>query len=66
VNDEIAHVHPQAEWDGVDLTQLDLASRRLFERLDHASPHHLLKGIGSDVPPQQSQSNNTEEAEQPK
>src|SRR6267378_2121873 len=64
VNDEIANVHPQAERDGVQLTDLDAAAGGFFESRDYTPTDQSLKGSGGNVPTQQTESDSTEKAEQ--
>jgi hypothetical protein len=66
MNDEIANFHPQAEGDGVQLTDLDPPAGNFFERSDYAPADHSLKGCRSHVPAQQTQNNSTEKDKQSK
>jgi hypothetical protein len=66
MNDEIANFHPQAEGDGVQLTDLDPPAGNFFERSDYAPADHSLKGCRGDVPAQQTQNNSTEKNKQSK
>src|SRR5450759_1485885 len=66
VNGQVASVHAQAERDGVKFPELDAAAGDFLNRRDHSAADHLLKGIRSDVPAEQAESNQAENAEQQK
>src|SRR5258708_36786570 len=66
MNDEIANFHPQAEGDGVQLTDLDPPASNFFERSDYAPADHSLKGCRGVVPAQQPTSNSPKKDKQSK
>ena len=62
MNGQVAGVHAEAERDGVQFAKLDAAARHFLQRRDHSAANHLLKGIGRDVPAEQTESDKTENA----
>src|ERR1700674_5344 len=66
VDREVAGVYAQAERDGVKFAEFDAAARDFLERCDHSAADRLLKRIRSDIPAEQAESNQGENAKQQK
>src|ERR1700686_1913411 len=64
VDGEVASVHAQAEGDGMKFAELDAATRDFLKRCDHSAADRLLKRIRSDIPAEQAESNQAENAKQ--
>src|SRR5260370_31960430 len=60
---QVAAVHAQAKRDGVQFSKFNAAARHFFQRRDHSAANHLLEGIGRDVPAEQTESDDAENAE---
>ncbi len=63
---QVASVHAQAERGNVKFPEFDAAAGDFLNRCDHAAADPLLKGIGSDEPAEQAESNQAENAERQK
>ena len=63
VDGQVADVHAQAERNGVKLAKFDASTGEFFSRRDYAAADSLLKGIGSDIPGEQAEGNQGENAE---
>src|SRR6266704_5237537 len=66
VDGQIASVHAEAERNGVKFAEFDPAARAFLKRRDHSAAAHLLKRIRGDVPTEQAESNQGENAKQSK
>src|ERR1700675_1712336 len=66
VDGEVASIHAQAERDGVKFAEFDAATRDSLKRCDHSAADRLLKRIRGDVPAEQAESNQGENAKQQK
>jgi hypothetical protein len=66
VDCQVASVNPQAEGSNVKFTEIDAAARDFFYRGDYLAPDSLPKGIGSDIPAHNAESNCAEKAKQEK
>src|SRR5271169_5559639 len=60
---QVASVDAQAEGSGVQFPEFDAAARELLRRRNHAAADPLLKGIRGDVPGEQAESDQGEDAE---
>ncbi len=66
VDGEVAGVHTQAKRDGVQCAEFDASARDFLQRRDHPAADHPLKGIGRDIPAEQAETNQAENAERQK
>ena len=66
VDGQVANVHAQAERDGVQFSQFDASAGEFLRRRDHSTANPQLKRIGGDVPGEQTESDQTENAERQK
>jgi hypothetical protein len=64
VNHQIAKVYSQPEGSGMQLTDLDPTARSLLERRHHPTPDCSLKRIGGDIPAEQAEDKDSENAEE--
>ena len=66
VDGEVASVHAQAKRNGVQFSEFDAAAGEFLGRRDHPLAHHPLKRIGIDVPGEQTEAKQAENAKQQK
>src|SRR5438105_5004438 len=66
VDGQIASVHAEAERNGVKFSEFDAAARDLLKRGDDSAANQLLKRIRGDVPTEQAESNQGENAKESK
>ena len=66
VDGQVASVHPQAKRDGVKFPEFDAAPGHFLNRRDDSAADQLLKGIRSDIPAEQSESNQAENTKRQK
>ena len=59
---EVAGIHAQTKWDGVQFFEFNAAAGRLFEFRDYTLAYPALEGLGGHVPAEQTESEQAERA----